>query len=249
MDLKKLIQKRWESSAAGFSEGVRRELQEEREQWDHYIQDNVRPEPGIRVLETCCGPGFLSILFSGEGRMVTAADESESMLEEARRNARLFGADVDFVNMDCHKLSFDDNTFDMVISRNSLWTMYNPAEAYKEWARVLKPGGRMIIFESSWCLEYRRRDVMEKKIEFRKKHNLPAQETHYAGDMGLAQELDARSMLGNVYRPDWDFNVLDKMKMDILVDEDAWKDLWNDDYKKQFGYAPMFMINATKKAH
>ena len=246
MELRKLIKMRWDSSAIGYSESVRTEIEREGEKWKEYIKKNINPKPGEKILETCCGPGFLSILLSGEDRKITAVDECEAMLDEARKNAKIFNADIDFMNMDCHKMDFEDKSFDMVISRNSLWTMYNPGEAYKEWVRVLKPGGRLIVFESSWCLEYRRKDVLEKKVAFRMKNNLPATESHYVGNMGLAQELDARCMLGNEFRPDWDVAVLDKMKMEIEVDEDAWEKLWDDETKKLFGYAPMFMIHAVK---
>ncbi len=168
------------------------------------------------------------------------------MLEEARKNAEIFNADIEFVNMDCHKMKFKDKTFDMVVTRNSLWTMYNPAEAYKEWVRVLKPGGRLIVFESSWCMEYRKKAVMERKRALRTKYNLSVRETHYAGDHSLAQELDVRSMLGSVERPDWDYKVFDRLKMNVEVDEEAWQYLWNEESKKLFGYAPMFMINAKR---
>ena len=104
-----------------------------------------------------------------------------------------------------------------------------------------------MIFESSWCMEYRKRDAMEKKKEFRKNNNLPTHDTLYFwGDHQLAQELDVRSMLGNVERPDWDYRVLDRIKMDVDIDMDAWKYLWSDEDKKLYGYAPMFMINAKK---
>lgn len=247
MELKKLIQKRWKASAEGYSEGVRRDLAKNAEKWRDYINNKVGLKPKMNILDTCCGPGFLSILLSGSGRKVIGADECDEMLEEAEKNAEMFGASVKFKKMDCHKLEFPDEHFDMVISRNSLWTMYNPGEAYREWVRVLKPGGRLVIFESSWCMEYRRRDVMERKKELRKKYCLPIEEVHYVGNQSLAQELDVRSMLGSVDRPDWDYRVLERAKMDVDVDMDAWKYLWDDDEKKWFEYAPMFMINAKKR--
>ncbi len=246
MELKKLIQKRWKSSAKGFSEGVREEIKKDQKKWRDYIDKKISPEPGIKILDTCCGPGFLSIIFSGEGRDITAIDECDTMLEEAEKNAAENGVDINFVKGDCHKLDFPDSTFDMVISRNALWTLYNPAEAYREWVRVLKPGGRLIIFESSWCLEYQNKTAMEKKAALRKKYKIPVQERNYYGDQSLAQELDARCMLGKVERPDWDYSVLEKVKMDIEIDTEAWKYLWDDEMKKYFGYAPMFMINARK---
>ena len=53
--------------------------------------------------------------------------------------------------MDSHQLSFDDNTFDLLINRNVTWTLYDPEQAYKEWYRVLKPGGRLLILMRIGC--------------------------------------------------------------------------------------------------
>ncbi len=50
-----------------------------------------------------------------------------------------------FEIMDAEHLSFADNSFDVVISRNLTWTLPEAAQAYKEWTRVLKPGG--VLFE------------------------------------------------------------------------------------------------------
>ena len=248
MELKKLIQKRWISSASGYSQIVRKELEGTvGYNWRKYIEKKINPKPKIKILEPCCGPGFLSILLSGEGRKVIGLDECDLMLEKAKNNAEIFGASVKFVKMDCHRLLFPDESFDLVVSRNALWTMYNPGEAYKEWTRVLKPGGRIITFESSWHMEYHNKEVMERKREWRKKNKIPANEIRYVGDTSLALELAVRSMLGKVCRPDWDYRVLDRLKMDVEVDTRAWEYLWDEETKKMFGYEPMFMVSARKR--
>lgn len=46
--------------------------------------------------------------------------------------------------MDAQQLEFEDNSFDLVISRNVLWNLEKPEQAYKEWLRVLKPGGILL---------------------------------------------------------------------------------------------------------
>ena len=54
--------------------------------------------------------------------------------------------------MDTHKLEFEDDSFDVIVNRNVTWTLENPRDAYKEWMRVLKPGGSLIIFDACWYL-------------------------------------------------------------------------------------------------
>ena len=54
------------------------------------------------------------------------------------------------VMIDGSKLDFEDNTFDVVISRNLTWNLEHPDVAYREWVRVLKVGGRLLNFDANW---------------------------------------------------------------------------------------------------
>lgn len=245
MQLKTLIQKRWLLSAESYTAQIKIELKNERHIWKKYIDDIVAPEPGIKILEPCCGPGFLSIALSDKGRDITGLDECSAMLRGATENAVQNKASAEFVRGDCHRMPYPDESFDLVVARDSLWTLYNPAEAYREWVRVLRPGGRLLIFDSSWGLEFYDPEVMERKKKHRIKYNMPV-EDYYYGDYSLGRELGVRSMLANVRRPDWDFSVLSKVRMDIDVDLDSWKYLWNEEKIKFYGYLPMFIINAKK---
>ena len=53
------------------------------------------------------------------------------MLEEARNNARKFKANVEFQKMDVQDLAFQDETFDLVITRNVTWNLEKPVQAYQ----------------------------------------------------------------------------------------------------------------------
>lgn len=245
MQLKSLIQKRWVLSAEGYTAQVKDELKNEGSIWKRYIEGIVAPEPGISILEPCCGPGFLSIALSGKGRDITGVDECAAMLEGAKANAEKNRSFAKFIQGDCHRLPYPDESFDLVVARNSLWTLYNPAEAYREWVRILRPGGRLLIFDSNWGAEFYDQELMERKIKHRIKNKMPV-EDYYYGDYNLGRELAVRSMLANVKRPDWDFSVLSKVRMDISVDMDSWKILWNEEKIKFYGYLPMFIINAKK---
>lgn len=72
--------------------------------------------------------------------------------------------DCEFYIMDSHILEFEDNYFDLIVSRNVTWTLYNPQKAYKEWKRVLKPGGKLIIFDANWYLSFFD-DYVKEKVE------------------------------------------------------------------------------------
>ncbi|WP_158299215.1 class I SAM-dependent methyltransferase [Paenibacillus antri] len=98
--------------------------------------------PGQRVLEVGCGTGRTSCALAAMGCAVTAVDRSEAMLEKAKRRAALLGATIDFVQGDLRALPFEAASFDIVFAE-SVTAFAPPAEAYREYARVLRSGGRV----------------------------------------------------------------------------------------------------------
>ena len=59
--------------------------------------------------------------------------------------------DIDFRQMDAQQLEFENETFDVVLSRNLTWTLPEPETAYAEWYRVLKPGGVLLNFDADYA--------------------------------------------------------------------------------------------------
>ena len=57
---------------------------------------------------------------------------------------------VKFQYGDADELPFENNVFDAVINRHVFWTMSDPEKAAAEWARVLKPGGKLVIIDGDW---------------------------------------------------------------------------------------------------
>lgn len=249
MKLKELINERWEDSAEGYGKSVRRELQEEMEIWKQYIFDHIDIKKDARILDIGCGPGFLTILFSKYGYEATGVDGASNMIHQARKNAVENDCYPDFEIMDCHHLDFQNDTFDLVISRNVVWTLYDPAAAYKEWKRVLKPGGSIVVFDASWNREYHDERTMNRKIELRKQLKTEPVKPEYFCNPDLGKELDQKSVLGFYDRPQWDLAVFRELGMNTDLDEDAWQTLWSEETKIKSGATPMFMIKAQKQTN
>jgi len=105
-----------------------------------------------RILEVGCGPGHLSIrLARRHGLDVTGVDLDPAMIDRARANAAHSDVIDDrrpvFVVGDVAHLAFPDESFDLVISTLSMHHWADPESGLSEVGRVLRPGGRALIWD------------------------------------------------------------------------------------------------------
>ena len=142
----------WNQRSSGYSLDNQEELLNDQEKWLKLIHTYVPLKKDLKVLDLGCGPGFLSILLSKQGCQVTGIDYSNQMLEEAKHNAKENNVHTDFKKMDVQELTFDDESFDFVITRNVTWNLEKPKQAYQEIYRVLKPGG-LFVFDYVFVTE------------------------------------------------------------------------------------------------
>jgi ubiquinone/menaquinone biosynthesis C-methylase UbiE len=98
-------------------------------------------------LDVGCGTGFLALQLAGLGHHIVGVDGAEAMLILARAKASQAGLTIDFWLADADKLPFAPGSFDLIIERQVLWTLPDPAAALAEWARVLRLGERLILIE------------------------------------------------------------------------------------------------------
>lgn len=147
------VQKYWDRRAKDFSVVRRNELNSEYanlwldEILEYFEFDSYND---MKVLDVGTGSGFFSILLSENGFETYGIDISENMLIEANKMSVERGARVEFIQMDSGELQFDDNFFDMVISRNLTWTLPDVEKAYNEWSRVLKKNGVLLNFDANY---------------------------------------------------------------------------------------------------
>jgi ubiquinone/menaquinone biosynthesis C-methylase UbiE len=103
---------------------------------------------GLRLLDLGCGFGALSAYFAGRGATVTGIDPTESRLEVGRSVAAEHELPVEFMRGRMEDLDLPDGSFDIAVQNNSLCYIVSGEErhaALLETARVLVPGGRLII--------------------------------------------------------------------------------------------------------
>jgi ubiquinone/menaquinone biosynthesis C-methylase UbiE len=98
------------------------------------------------VLEIAVGTGLNLGHYPADAR-VTGIDLSAAMLEIARRRAAELGRDVDLRSGDAQALDFPDESFETVTCTIALCTIPDDRAAVAEAMRVLRPGGRLLLFE------------------------------------------------------------------------------------------------------
>jgi phosphatidylethanolamine/phosphatidyl-N-methylethanolamine N-methyltransferase len=101
---------------------------------------------GGRILEVGVGTGISLPHYSTESRLF-GVDISEPMLRKARRRVAELGLrNVEgLAVMDAERLEFPDNAFDVVVAQYVVTTVPNPEATLDEFARVLKPGGEIVL--------------------------------------------------------------------------------------------------------
>ncbi|MGB7424129.1 MAG: ubiquinone/menaquinone biosynthesis methyltransferase, partial [Ornithinimicrobium sp.] len=102
-------------------------------------------EQGERVLDIAAGTGTSSEPFANAEIDVVPADFSLGMLREGRRRR----PDMPFTAADALHLPFADDSFDVVTMSFGLRNVSDVPSALREFARVTKPGGRLVVCEFS----------------------------------------------------------------------------------------------------
>jgi ubiquinone/menaquinone biosynthesis C-methylase UbiE len=101
-----------------------------------------------RVLDVAPGAGHTALAFAPHVASVTAVDLTEEMLTEGRRLAAERGlTNVTFARGDTEHLPVPDASVDLVTCRYAAHHFPRPAAAAREWARVLAPGGRLLLVD------------------------------------------------------------------------------------------------------
>lgn len=101
--------------------------------------------PGMRFLDVAAGSGALSIPAARLGARVLATDLSPVMLERLAARGHQEGLELETRQMDGHALELEDGSFDMAGSQFGVMLFPDMAKGISEMARVVKPGGRVLM--------------------------------------------------------------------------------------------------------
>ena len=249
MDEETVTANRWTEAAEGYGEIVRKQLNsDERKVWLDLVYRYAPKKDRLKVLDIGTGPGFFTIALTQDGHDVIGIDLSLGMVKNAKSNAKLFGLDCDFRAMNANTLMFEDNTFDLIVNRNVTWTIPDMEACYREWKRVLAPGGRLIVMDSNfeWNLFDKEFDKEFRRMIRDIRIGGYASNTINKGFMFRRTYMETRPMLGTP-RPVWDANTLYKLRFtNIVADENVLVGTPVDRMPNPEAPAPMFVVSAEK---
>ncbi len=122
------------------------------QRWRRIAVKVAAVQPGDAVLDVACGTGDLTQLFArSKASSVVGSDFTPAMLQVARKKLEAQPASVrekvTYEEGDAQALRFADASFDVVSIAFGIRNVEQPQRALAEFARVLRPGGRLVVLE------------------------------------------------------------------------------------------------------
>ena len=116
--------------------------------WKGVAEALLRLMPPMAIADLGAGEGAFSLLLAQRAKKVIAVDTSAKMIEVAREQAQRHGVEnVEYRLGDMEEVPIDDGSVDLVFFSQSLHHALHPERAVEEAARILLPGGRIVILD------------------------------------------------------------------------------------------------------
>jgi ubiquinone/menaquinone biosynthesis C-methylase UbiE len=101
---------------------------------------------GTHVLDVGCGEGYMSRLLASRGAVVTGIDACEQLVRAATAaSGSMRPKRITFATGKMTELRLSSGTYDTVLANHSIQELRNPGCAFREFSRILRPGGRLVI--------------------------------------------------------------------------------------------------------
>lgn len=151
-DLREEIKEYWGKRAETFDTQPGHEIfsDEEHTAWKNLFEKHLGTGKARRVLDLASGTGVISHLLDDLDFEVTGMDWAEPMLAKAREKAQKRGRSIRFLMGDAERTMEPSGSYDAITCRHLVWTLVDPAAAFAEWHRVLKPEGRLLVVDGDF---------------------------------------------------------------------------------------------------
>jgi SAM-dependent methyltransferase len=146
------IEKAWSADAGGYDQAIQKQLSNKKDV--KHWQDELRlvfGEKPLHVLDVGCGPGFFTIMLARLKHNVTSVDGAEGMVKRARINVKKEAANTKIYKSDAVLLDKEKGgSLDAIVSRDVVWTLYDPEKAFIRWKNLLKTDGKIVIYDGDY---------------------------------------------------------------------------------------------------
>lgn len=140
----------WDDRADQIAEQTKEMLEcGNTKKWLSVLADIIPCRESIHILDVGTGSGFVALLLKELGHNVIGIDLSPAMIQCAYEMAVYQNKRIEYRVMDGATLEFENERFDVVITRDVTRYLEDAHTAYGEWYRVLKKGGLLINFDTS----------------------------------------------------------------------------------------------------
>jgi len=151
---KKGKEKEWRENAEFWIKIIRKGLDPYRLKiTNKAILEPLKGDKNLRVLDAGCGEGYLSRFLAKLGHKVWAIDFCPKLIKAAEKLEKKKLLGIKYLLEDFRETHFSDSFFDAVISHQTINEIENPKKALKEFYRILKKRGRLILLFLHPCFE------------------------------------------------------------------------------------------------
>jgi 2-polyprenyl-3-methyl-5-hydroxy-6-metoxy-1,4-benzoquinol methylase len=142
----------WETNAAFWIRIIRERRDRYRtELTDDAVLNAIGSAEGRRILDAGCGEGYMSRLLAHRGASVVGIDSCQGLIHAARDLNATEGLSISYEVGDVGALPLADAIFDIILCNHLINDLPDPAIPFQEFARVLKPRGRLVILMLHPC--------------------------------------------------------------------------------------------------
>ena len=153
---------------------------------------------------------------------------------------------ITFYQMDVNAMTFPENSFDAILSRNVTWTLADPRKVYSDCRQLLRPLGRLMLFDANWHLHLYD-EALARENNKRHEDCIKQFGKDFDGPP-LTEPFDPRKLpLSDVKRPYWDVEALRLAGFrNAHSYGDLTEKLWDEKEKLLYGETPLFGIIGDK---
>jgi sterol 24-C-methyltransferase len=180
------------------------------------LYDTLALENGQEVLDAGCGAGYVATYLADHGLQVHGIDIIERHLQSARKAVQAKGYQLKLDLMDYHDLNaFSAHKFDGVYTMETLVHARDPLAVLQEFYRILKPDGRLVLFEYDHvALKTLPEDILDKMTKVNKHAAMPANQSF---EPGVLENLLRQARFEDVKVEDISVNIMPMLRLFYMM--------------------------------